>query len=89
MILFARRAVHQRTAAKIVWLSGASDPFSSALIDAEERLLESLCIPREEVVWPYFPYAGPKTQRRVPPPVAGLSNVLHFLVASTPGGGAA
>lgn len=89
MILFARSAVHPRTAAKIVWLSGASDSFSSALSDAEERPHESFGVPREEIVRPYLPYTGPKTQRRVPLPVAGLSNVLQFLVATTPGGGAA
>lgn len=84
MILFARGAVHTRTATKVVWLSGASDPFSSALSGAEERLLASFDVPREEIVWSNFPYAGPSSLRRVPLPLAALSNVLQFLVASTP-----
>jgi len=84
VIHFASATVHPRTAAKIVWISGASDPFSSALSDAEERLLASLGVARDEVVWSNFPYAGATTRRRVPLPVAALSNVLQFLSASTP-----
>jgi hypothetical protein len=92
MILFRRTTVHPRTTSKIVWLSGASDPFSSALSVPEERLLEHLLghllgpleLARGEVVWANFPYAGPTTRRRVPLPVAALSNVLQFLLASTP-----
>jgi hypothetical protein len=84
MILFARSAVHPRTTVKVVWLSGASDPFSSTLSEPEARLLESFGLPRDEVVWSNFPYAGPTTRRRVPLPLAGLSNVLQFLAASTP-----
>jgi hypothetical protein len=84
MILLARTAVHPQTTLKVVWLSGASDPFSSTLSDAEERFLESFTLPRDQVVWSNFPFTGPCKRRHVPLPMAALSNVLQFLVASTP-----
>lgn len=84
MIHFARPAVHPPSALKVVWLSGASDPFSAALSEAEERLLSSCGLAEDELVRANFPYAGSVVRRRVPLPLAALSNVLQFLVASTP-----
>jgi|JI10StandDraft_1071094.scaffolds.fasta_scaffold243786_2 hypothetical protein len=69
---------------KLVWMSGASDPWSSALSEAEARCLASAEAPAGHVVEANFPYAGPRRVRRVPLALASVSNVAQFLVASTP-----
>jgi hypothetical protein len=84
MIVDRPPARHPYTEAKVVLLSGLSDPSSCALAPPQTRFLEGLEIPEAWKVYWNFPYLScPEIPRREPPLwLAGARNLGQFLSAS-------
>ncbi len=86
MIISQPPLIHPMTPAKVVLLSGLSDPANCGLSEIQRHFLGSLQIPESWKVYWNFPYV-PGPHRWRPPPLwlASMRNLRQFVLASCPG----